>query len=327
MPGLAPVGPPQPRTMSVVARVFLVVVILLAIVVAVLKALQDTTDPAMMIGEQIGALIVLVGFPFLIAWLAAGRKKVRHPNRFVLIFCLISGFIILANSTTVFNFEQPEARFARLLREAAGVQPVSHHGFGRQRRFDDQVRDQYRKLLQQNRDYTEAVRQMDNSRVKDLNSAASFVTPEAAQEGLAQLHALYDVDAAQEQKVRAIMADLRQVLETYASSPAERDEILKGFDSGLSAQLGERQKALDAEKGWVEAEDDVHAYASAHHGAFALLNGHLVISDGTVRSEFNTKIDTQEEKRKAFLKAQRQFSQSQADSLKKMGLSGKDLGK
>jgi stress response protein YsnF len=311
--------------MSVLAKIFLIVDILLAVALAVFKAL-DMADPAEMVGAQIGALIVLVGFPLLIAWLAAGRKKVRHPNRFVLIFCLISGFIILANSTTVFNFEQPEARFARLLREAAGVQPVSHHGFGRQRRFDDQVRDQYRKLLQQNRDYTEAVKQIDNSRVKDLNKAASFATPEAAQEGLAQLHALYDVDAAEEQKVRTIMADLRHVLETYASSPAERDDMLKGFDNSMSAQFAKRQEALDAEKAWVDAEDDVHAYADAHRRALSELNGHLVISDETVRSEFNTKIDTQEEKRKAFLKAQQQFSQSQADSLKKMGLSGKNLG-
>ena len=312
--------------MSVVARVFLLVVILLAVAVAVLRALQDTTDPAMMVGEQIGALLVLLGLPLLVAWLAAGRRKVRHPNRFVLIFCLISGFFTLTNAVRLVNVEEPEARFARLLREAAGVQPESHRGFGRQRHFDDQVRDQYRKLLQQNRDYTETVKKMDVSKVKQLNSAAAFATPEMEQEGLAQLHALYDVDAGEEQRVRAIMADLRQVLETNASSPAEREAMLRGFDNGLSAQFAKRQEALDAEKAWVNAEDDVHAYAGAHRAAITMLNGHLVISDETVRSEFNSKINAQEEKRNAFLKAQHQFSQFQADSLQKMGLSGKDVG-
>jgi hypothetical protein len=326
MPGLAPAAPPQPRTMSLPAKIFLSVVFLLAVLLGVFKPVEPG-NPSFEVGEHFGALFVMLGIPLLVAWLAAGRKKVRHPNRFVLIFCLISGFFVLANSVTLLNFEQPEARFARLMREAAGVQPESHRGFGRQRRFDDQVRDQYRKLLQQNREYTEAVKQIDISGVKDLNSAASFAAPEASQNGLAQLHALYDTDAAQEQKVRVIMADLRHVLESNASSPAERDAMLKGFDNGLSAQIAKRQEALDAEKAWVDAEDDVHACAAAHRDALAVVNGHLVISDEAVRSEFNTKIDAQEEKRKAFLKSQTQFSQSQADSLKKMGLSDKDLGR
>lgn len=326
MPGMAPAAPPQPRTMSAVARIFLVVVILLAVALAILRSLRDTTDPATMIGEQIGALLVLLGFPLLVAWLAAGRKKVRHPNRFALIFCLISAFFSLANIPSVLNFEEPEARFARLMREAAGIQPVSHRGFGRQRRFDDQVRDQYRKLLQQNREYTETVKQMDISRVKELNSAVAFVTPDVEQQGLAQLHALYDADAGEEQKVRAIMADLRQVLESNASSAAEREAMLSGFDKSSSTQFSKRQVALDAEKAWVDAEDDLHAYAGAHRDSITMQNGHLVISDEAVRSEFNTRIDAQEEKRKEFLKAQDQFAQSQAESLQKMGLSDKDLG-
>ncbi len=326
MPGLAPSGPPQPRTMSTVAKIFFIVVFLLAVVVGIFRPVEPG-DAAFVVGEHLGGLIVLIAVPLLIAWLVAGRKKARHPNRFVLIFCLIAGFFILGNASSLLNFEEPEARFARLMREAAGVQPESHRGFGRQRRFDDQVRDQYRKLLQQNREYEQTVKQMDVSRVKQLNSAVAFVTPDVEREGLAQLHALYDADAGEEQKVRAIMADLRQVLESNASSPAEREATLRGFDNSSSAQFAKRQEALDAEKAWVDAEDDVHAYAGAHRDALAMLNGHLVISDEAVRSEFNAKIEAQEEKRKAFVKAQEQFSQSQANSLKKMGLSDKDLGK
>jgi hypothetical protein len=326
MPGLAPAGPPQPRTMSTVAKIFLVVVFLLAVLVGILRPVEPG-DAAFVAGEHIGALIFLIGMPLLVAWLVAGRKKARHPNRFVLIFCLISGFFTLANAVTLLQLEEPEARFARLMREAAGVQPESHRGFGRQRRFDDQVRDQYRKLLQQNREYEQTVKEMDVSRVKQLNSAVAFVTPDVEQEGLSQLHALYDADAGEEQKVRAIIADLRHVLESYATSPAERETILRDFDNSSSAQFAKRQEALDAEKAWVDAEDDVHAYAGAHRDTISLRNGHLVISDETVRSEFNGKIDAQEEKRKAFVKAQELFGQSQADSLKKMGLSDKDLRK
>jgi hypothetical protein len=312
--------------MSTVAKIFLVIVFLLAGLVGILRPV-DPGDAGFVAGQHMGVLFVLIGLPLLIAWLVAGRKKARHPNRFVLIFCLIAGFFTLANAVTLLDLEAPEARFARLMREAAGVQPESHRGFGRRRHFDDQVREQYRKLLLQNRQYADTVKQMDISRVKQLNTAAAFVTPEVEQEGLSQLHALYDADAGEEQKVRAIMADLRQVLESNASSASEREAMLRGFDNSSSTQFGKRQEALDAEKAWVDAEDDVHAYAGAHRDVITMLNGHLIISDEAVRSEFNAKIDAQEEKRKAFVKAQEEFSQSQAVSIKKMGLSDKDLGR
>lgn len=325
MPGLAPMSPPAPRTMSGVAKVFLIVVALLALLVGTFKPLNPG-DAAVMAGERFGTLLALLGFPLLLAFLFAGWGKLRHPNRFALIFCIAGGLLALGNAATMLgNFEPPDQRFARLMREAAGVQPESHRSFGRQQRFDDAVREQYRKLIQQNRDYIAAVKQMDITKVKTLNSAATFADPQAEQEGLEQLHALYQADADQEQKVRETMAGLRKILENYASSDSEREAMLGGFDKSSSAEFAKRQEALASEKAWVDAVDDLHAYAGSHRDAIAVNNGHLVIADAAVRDEFNGKMDFQEEKRRAFLKAQQQFSQSQAESLHKMGLSGTDI--
>lgn len=327
MPGLAPMAPPVPRTMSGVAKIFLVVVALLALIVALVKP-AEPGDAAFTAGQHFGFLLVLLGLPLLLAFTFAGWGKLRHPNRFALIFCLVSGFFTLANGIMmVANFEPPEQRFARLMREAAGVQPESHRGFGRQRRFDDDVRGQYRRLLQQNRDYVAAVKQMDISKVQGLNSTAAFADPQTEQEGLQQLHALYDVDANQEQKVRGIMADLRQILENYASSGPEREAMLRGFDNSVAAQFAKRQDALASEKAWVNAVDDLHDYANSHRYALLVTNGHLIISDPAVRSEFNTKVDFQEAKRREFLKGQQQFNRSQNESLGKMGLTPNDIGK
>jgi hypothetical protein len=323
MPAMVPVS--GPRKMNLAAKVFLAGIVLLALLVGIFRPV-DPGNPAFMFGEHVGTLIVMLGLPALIAWLAAGRRKVRHPNRFALIFCLVSGFLTLANAVTMLNLEPPEARFARLMREAAGVQPESHRGFGSQRRLDDQVRNQYRKLLQQNRDYIAAVDQMDVSKIKDLNAAPAFALPEAAQEGLEQLHMLYAADEEQEQRVRAIMNDLRSILETSAGSASERDAMLRGFDNAAASQFSKRQGTLAAEKAWVDAVDDAHAYASAHRDSLLLVNGQLVIPHEVVRTEFNAKIHVLEEKRKAFLLAQKQLSQSQAESLNKMGLREKDVG-
>ena len=324
MPGFT-IAPP-PRTMSGVAKVFLIVVALLALVVGIFKPVNPG-DAAFMAGERFGTLLALLGFPLLLAFLFAGWGKLRHPNRFALIFCIVAGLLALGNGAMMLgNFEPPDQRFTRLMREAAGIQPESHRSFGRQRRFDDEVREQYRKLIQQNRDYIAAVKQMDISKVKTLNSAAAFADPQAEQEGLEQLHALYQVDADQEQKVRETMAGLRKILESYASSASEREAMLHGFDNSSSAQFARRQEALASEKAWVDAVDNLHAYADSHRDAIAVNNGHLIIADESVRNEFNGKMDFEEEKRRAFLRAQQQFSQSQAESLQKMGLSGNDLG-
>ena len=221
--------------------------------------------------------------------------------------------------------EPPEQRIPRLMREAAGLQPEKHRGFGRQRKFDDGVREQYRRLLQLNRDYIAQIKQMDISKVKLLNSPQSYVNPRIEQEGLAQLHALYDMDAGQEEKVQAIMGDLRHIVENYASSASEREALTQNFDNSTAAQLALRHQALATEKAWVGAVDDLHAYADAHRAAFTASGSHLVFSDPAVRGEFQAKAEFQDEKRREFMEVKQQFAQSQAQSLGKMGLTPNDI--
>jgi hypothetical protein len=324
MPGLAPQTAQGPKTMSVAARIFLALTIVLALLLVIFKPVEPG-DAALKVGQYFGELLVVLGLPALVAFLVAGWKKVRHPNRFALVFCVISGIFILGNTASMLSFETPQQRFARLLREAAGTLPVSHRGFPSQRRLDDAVREQYGKLLQENRDYLARVKGLDNSKVKEINTAAAFASAEAAQPGLDQLHALYDADTAHEQEVQKIFTGLRQVFNN-ASSPAERDAMLKEFDESVAQQNARRQQALAMEKAWVDAVDDEHAYAAAHRQSIRMVGDALVVTDPVVRSELNGKIQLQEQTRKAFLKSQDDFKRSQAESLNKMGLSGKDMG-
>jgi hypothetical protein len=324
MPGLTAQSAQGPRTMSIAARIFLALTILLALLVVIFKPVESG-DAAFKVGQYFGGLLVALGLPALVAFLVAGRQKVRHPNRFVLVFCVISGIFILGNAASILSFETPQQRFARLLREAAGTQPVSHKGLPSQRKLDDAVRAQYGKLLQQNHDYLALVAKLDNSKVKEVNTARAFASAAVAQPALDQLHALYDADAGHEQEVRETLAGLRHVFEGV-SPAAERDAMLKGFDESIVEQNRRRQQALALEKAWVDAVDDEHAYAAAHRSSIRRVQDAMVIADPEVRSELNGKIQLQEEKRKAFLKSQDEFKKSQAETLNKMGISGKDLG-
>jgi len=312
--------------MSVPARIFIAITILVALAVAMMIMPTEQGSASKRAGGYIGVLVVLVGIPALIAYLVAGWKKVRHPNRFALVFCVIAGILSLGNAATMLSFETPQQRFTRLMREAAGVQPVSHKGFPSQRRLDDAVRSQYGKMLQQNRDYMEQVSKLDNSKVKEINTAKAFTSDEIAQPALDQLHALYDADAAHEREVQNTLNDLRHVFEDVQPA-AEREAMLKGFDESLTQQNVHRRQLLDLEKTWIDSVDDEHAYAAAHRDSFRLVGPSLIIADPAVRTEFNEKIQLQEANRKAFLKLQAEFSKSTSESLGKMGLSGKDVGR
>jgi hypothetical protein len=302
-----------------------VLVVLLALLFGFTKQV-DPGSPAFMVGERFGALIAALGIPTLIAYLVAGRKKARNPNLFALIFCLVCVIGVGANWVSSQSFETPEQRIGRLAREAAGLQPERHLGSSSRRKFDDAVRDQYRNLVQQNRSYTESIKSMDISQLKIINSAESFTRPGSATEARRQLHALYDLDAAQEEKVKEILQNLRHVMDSEASSVSERESILQGFDKGIAEATAKREHALAAEKIWMDAVDDLYVYADMHPGSFSLSNGHLVIADAVVRNEFNAKMDYQGDQRKAFLNAQKEFSQFQGQSLDKLGLTPHDVG-
>ncbi len=325
-PAILPAAQPgPPKAMSAVAKIFLVLIVLLALLFQLTREVESGSA-AFMFGERLGGLIFLLGLPLLIAFLIAGRKKARKANLFALLFCLICVFLIGANWVSSLSFETPEQRIGRLAREAAGLQPEKHPGFARQRKFDDAVRNQYRSLVQQNRSYMDSIKNIDMSQLKSINSAESFATPSAATEARRQLHALYDLDAAQEDKVKEILGNLRHTMESEASSTSERERMLQGFDKGTAAAAAKRQHALDAEKTWIDAVDDLYVYAEMHPGSFSLSSGHLVIPDAVIRNEFNSKMEFQGVQRKAFLQAQKEFSQFQGQSLDKLGLTPKDVG-
>jgi hypothetical protein len=329
-PGTAPspvVAEPKPMNRLALLAMFVV----LALIVFLGSMLPTGEEnQARALGFRIGRTFASLLLPFLIAYVFAGRKSARKPNQFALIFCglaiLLMGSYAVSSGVFGSSFESPDQHVGRLMREAAGLQPVRESLFPGRRRLDDALRDQFRALVRQNNDYTETVNKIDVSQVKYLNSPESFADPDSAAGALKQLHALCDADADQEAKVKVILDNLRHALETSASSPSERDTLLRGFDSGLDPQRAKRQAVVAAEKGWMDAVDDEYAYAAQNAGKLSLNQGHLVINDPEVRETFNTKIRFQESQRNAFLAAQKEFNEFQAQSLQKLGVNPKDIG-
>lgn len=246
--------------------------------------------------------------------------------------CLSAGLSRLGPAAlaqvTILHGETPDERMGRLMREAAGLQPIHQRTiypelYLRERRSDDSAREQFRNWFDLNRTYYEAQDKFDLSQVDTIGS---FVDPAMGLAAVKQVHASYDLRVAQEKRVKEVIDKLRQALTSYARSPAEEQRISKSFEQGLAATIPRRRRVVEAEKLWLDAVDKEYAYARAHAPDFFLSQGRLSTRDPDIGREFNAYLNQQQTQYYAFLKALTQFEQFQADMLQKMGMSAKDAG-
>lgn len=318
---------PQPqKTMSIFGMIGIGIAILLALVYAVAAPVPALPNEAQALGYRFGTILAALGFSFLIAYPIAGRRKARNPNLFAGLFCGITLFILLANAMSNPGLLQPEnseQKAARLMREAAGIQPVRRSIFG-ENKTDTKTRDLFKDILALNKEYQDAESKLDTSEVKNLSTPESFANPDSVAGALQQLHAAYDVDAHQEERMGEILENFKHSLDDLPAS--ERQEMLDGFSQGLGRVTPTRQRALSSEKAWIDSLDDVYGYAGSHHSDFVIADGHVGINDDQVREEFNTRIHTMNARREEFLQAKHDLDQMQSQSLQKIGLNPQQVG-
>jgi hypothetical protein len=278
------------------------------------------------------ALPPVVQQPQAVASAIAPATK-KKSNTTLTVVLVIVGVLVLSPILIAFvvgfaegfgsSMETADQKVARLMREAAGLQPVKKPFLG-EGKIDTQLRDLFRKLIQLNKSYQAEVQTLDVSQVRRLATPESFADPSSADEGLRQLHAAYDLDAQQEQRLRQLLDDFRTQLNDVPVW--QRQNALDGFNRGLAQSMAPRERATSTEKAWVDAMDDVYNYAELHHVDFSLRYGQLTIADDSERQEFNAKVEALNARHKEFNQAQEEFNRFQGSALQKMGVSQQQLG-
>jgi hypothetical protein len=314
------------KTMSLSGRIGIVLVSMLAIGFAFGAPVPPMADGSEAVGYRFGRFLGAILIPLLVAYIAAGRKKVHNPNLFAGLFCGIGLFLVLVNAGNSLGSLQPETaeqKAGRIMREAAGLQPVRKPLFGEDK-TDTKLRNFFKDLIAINKEYQQAVDKLDMSATDKLNSPESFADPDSAAEGLRQLHAAYAVDELQEQRMQQVLEKFKHGFDDL--SPTVREDMLKGFNEGLARAMPARQRATSTEKIWIEALDEVYAYAAAHHADFRMSNGHLGIVHDDVREEFNTRVRTLNARRQEFMQAKNDFEKMQGQNLQRMGVSRDQTG-
>jgi hypothetical protein len=312
--------------MSVLGMIGIVIVSLLGLAYAFAAPLPDLPNAAQAVGYRIGTVIGVLGIPLLIAYPVAGRRKARNPNLFAGLFCGIAFVIIFANAMTHLGSWQPETtdqKVGRLMREAAGLQPVRRTMFG-ENKTDAKLRGFFKDILALNREYQDAVSKLDTSETKNLSTAESFADPESATDGLKQFHAAYELDVHQEERMQEIVEKFKHSFDDLSAS--DRREMLEGFEKGLGQAMPVRQRALASEKAWLEAMDEVYDYARAHHADIRMVDGRLGVGDSQVREEFNIRIRALNARRAEFLQAKHAIDEMQSRELHKIGVTPQQVG-
>jgi hypothetical protein len=314
--------------MHVLGIIGIAAVILAAVLYAFAAPLPALPNEAQAVGYRLGRLFAIVILPFLVAYPVAGRRKARNPNLFAGVYCGIGLFILLANAAaslpaSSFHPETADEKVARLMREAAGLQPVRKPIFG-EGKTDTKLRDLFQQIIVLNKDYQAAVSKVDMSAIGKLNTSESFADPESAAYGLTQLHAAYDLDVQQEQHMREMLENFQRGFNDLSTS--DRESMLKSFSEGLGKVMPTRQRAVATEKTWVDAMDAVYSYAQANHSQFQMSGDRLLIADEQVRQEFNDRIHAMNDRRKEFLQAKSDFDRLQGQTLHKTGITRDQTG-
>ena len=320
----------EPRPAGVLGLLAMLAGVIVAVAAAIVAWKNFNGPETQAGGYLVGSLFGALGIPFLIAYAIAGRKKSRKPRAFAWIFsaiALVFGLSNLASNLDALKPESTEQMVGRLMREAAGLQPVHSSILPSHRRMEDTLRPIFKQMVDLNKQYMEQVNHLDTSAVSDLNTARSFLHPEVGDHALQQVHAVYAVDSMQEEKLARILADLRHTMETMATSESDREAMLKGYDQGMQAGMSKRSETVAAEKAWMAALDDEYDYARSHQANLMDRDGHVVIQGHEIVLEFNRRLEQQEQLRKDFVRKQQEFSLFQANSLKKMGVTPQDVGR
>jgi zinc ribbon protein len=326
-PPLAPLEPEPEKTMSIFGRIGIVLVSMLAVAFAFGAPVPPLPNESQAVGYRFGRLLAAILIPLLVAYIAAGRKKARNPNLFAGLFCGIGIFLLLANGANSFNgnwgTETTEQKLSRLVREAAGLQPVRTPLFG-EAKADTKLRNFFKEIFGINKEYQQAVDKIDMRSTDKLVSPESFADPGSVADGLRQLHAAYALDEIQEQRMQQVLESLRHSFDDL--SPSDREDMLKGFNEALAKGMPTRKRAITTEKAWIDAMDDVYDYAQAHHADFHMSNGRLTVAHDDVMEQFNTRIRTLNARREEFIQAKNDFEKMQAQNMQKMGLTREQTG-
>jgi hypothetical protein len=206
-----------------------------------------------------------------------------------------------------------------IAKEAAGLVPISNpDDAGR-----GAVRDCFKQVVSQNRDYTNKVNGIS---FEDLYTPKSYSDLQVGQRVLGQIQAAIDIEAGQESALNGISSYCEAKINSLDWPDAEKKSFIDGFDEKFQESKAKRVPVVSTEKEWFTSLRDLYVYALDNHRYFQAAGANVRISNPAALAEFNKRVEHANQLREKFQAAKKEFDQAQRTDLSQSGVSGSDLG-
>jgi len=266
------------------------------------------------IGYETGAALV----PSILVLLYYRKKSNVSSARIVAVATSWILFASLVSSRSA-GSHISESDIPVIAKEAAGIVPIANpNDQGRAA-----VRDYFRELIAQNRDYEARVAKVEWN---NLYTPKSYLDPKETNQVLAEIQDVMQGEKQQEAALATIVNRLKDRINELNWTDYEKQQFMEGFDSKYTETLRSRKQALDSEDEFLGSIQDLYTFVSANRRYFKMSSGRLIVTDDKVLSEFNKDVNLTNERRAKYQAALKMSKQQRDQSVTKLGLSNRESG-
>lgn len=319
-PAGSPVAP-LPQPLSPAKRALVALLVLLGIALSVAKALlwSGGVWNAEVSGYASSGLLISLGISYLIA----GRKKIRKPVRFGLIFAGIAFALCFMELPSL--RKDPKVEVADVIREASGTKPIDGGAF--ESKQNKLLREVVTELLDNAKTYEKKAGDV-KADLQTLYTPESFSSAEAMSRTRDSVQKITALDHEYFLQLRQWPAHVQEKTAQSSLSESDKQAFLKSVHESFSNSEIVTLRGQDdqIELQWCEDTLALYDFARLHAERFHVKDGHILIGDDNVRTRFNDLLQQSREQHQKMTDSNAQLEKLLQDSLQKFGLTRKDVG-
>ena len=249
-------------------------------------------------------------------WIVIGSGAVAA----VLVFLVVIGWgVKVARKATE---DAAHKRVAQLVHEAVATD--SQTGQGSHGVLDDVMWQYFRDVRQLGIQYQQNSHDADTSELQILYRPETFSGRDEIEKMMSQLKLALKIDTDQEQGLQDLFAKAKERIEASSLPDFQKQSFEQGFEKGIGQTAQFRTPAVEAEKDWFDACQDLYSYAEDNLSSIAVQDGRLIINDAAVRDTFNQKLQNAQAKQTEFKSRKQIFNEKSAELLQQIGISQQD---
>lgn len=269
------------------------------------------------------APMLLCGVGVAIYYWIRRRRPVRRERKFFVFATWTAGMTVIslagAHQTTPAG--DPKKVVGSIMKEAMGGPPSGVADS----EWTSAMRDFFKEVKAYNDNYVRDMSAAAGDELAELYQASSFRNQTEMSRMLSILEDVKRVDEHYSSVEPLIEKTRARVTEMNISESAKAD-FLTGIEKSWRQTSGPRAEVFLKEFVWLDASLDLYNFALQNYQSIAVSDGEILITDETIRADFNKRFERATAKHREVLRAQEAFDKLRKENLSKYGVAPSDLG-